>query len=297
MREERASSDMRVALLMFAAALIGTCERLQAQQATFGEDAFIAAARAAAEPFRDRDVAIAAGYRRMGPSFPGMGEHWVHPGIVVRSSVSVEQPGVLCYAEIAGHATLVGVAYAFPLPAGQSTDALPGGADIWHIHDGTVDEETLLLTHRAPRGAERGARLVMTHVWTEMENPDGVFAQNNWRLPFAQAGVALTAVPLREAGQAISLLTAGAKYYDRLFDALAEPTDEERQRMRGILEDAQASVSVWRDGLAASGATEDDLHALASVWLDAWTRMLSSVSAETATRLAAFGAVPAEHSH
>ena len=38
-----------------------------------GIELLLAKARAATEPYKDRNVAIASGYRRVGPDFPSMG--------------------------------------------------------------------------------------------------------------------------------------------------------------------------------------------------------------------------------
>ncbi len=296
------AAERRVALLLLAIALTGTCERAWAQERVpadgeLAADAFVEAARRAAVPYRDRGAAIAAGYRRLGPGFPGMGEHWVHPGIIVRATISAREPSVLCYAEIAGQVRLVGVAYALPVSAGAPMPALPGGAAIWHVHDGSVDEETLLLTHRRARRDEGAARLVMTHVWTELENPAGTFAQNNWRLPFEQAGIRLLAAPDARAGQAASLLTVGVAYYDRLFTLLGEPSAAERARMVGVLEEARGRVHAWREQLGGAPVDARQLDELTQLWAQTWQALLHSVEPATAERLGAFDGAGAGHMH
>ena len=231
--------------------------------------------------FHDRGAAIAAGYRRMGPSFPGMGEHWVHPGLIVRREVTPGDPPVLCYAEIDGVPRLVAAAYAFPLVRGEPLPPLPGGTHAWHEHDGAVDEETLLLVHPAAAGsAGSGMRLVMTHVWTGLDNPDGVFAQNNWRLPFVQAGIELADEPDMAAAQAMSLTTAGPGYYLRVFDALAELAPSERAGIDTVLADARQRVEEWAASLGTRPADAAALDALSAEWARMWTRLDASVGRE-----------------
>lgn len=246
-----------------------------------GDSAFVAVTRSGIARFHDRGAAIAAGYRRMGPSFPGMGEHWVHPGLIVRRDVTPGDPPVLCYAEIGGEPRLVAAAYAFPLVRGEPLPPLPGGIHAWHEHDGAVDEETLLLVHpAAASSAGSGMRLVMTHVWTGLDNPDGVFAQNNWRLPFVQAGVTLADEPDMAAGQAMSLVTAGPGYYLRVFDALAELSPSERVAIDAALADARQRVETWTASVGTRPADAAALDALSAEWARMWTRLEASVGRE-----------------
>ncbi|HSJ13495.1 MAG TPA: hypothetical protein VK939_03715 [Longimicrobiales bacterium] len=67
---------------------------------------FLDAARRAAEKYRERAVAVREGFRRVGPDFPGMGEHWIQPGRLVSARFRVEAPAVLTYAVIGGEPSL-----------------------------------------------------------------------------------------------------------------------------------------------------------------------------------------------
>lgn len=247
---------------------------------------FVDATRSGIARFQKRSAAIAAGYRRLGPSFPGMGEHWIHPGLIVRRTITPGSPPVLCYAEVDGEPRLVAVAYAFPLKRGAPLPPLPGGSHAWHEHDGAVDEEALLFIHPSAAGSSgAGVRLVMTHVWTGLDNDDGVFAQNNWRLPFVQAGLALTTPPDMVAAQAVSLLTAGTDYYVRLFDARASPTDGDRAAITAVLAGAHDRIAAWLAAHAGAFLGENELEALRAEWARMWAELEASVGVATAARL------------
>ncbi|MGH7443437.1 MAG: hypothetical protein ACREKM_01105, partial [Longimicrobiales bacterium] len=264
-------------------------------------EAFVAATRAGIARFHDRSAAIAAGYRRLGPSFPGMGEHWIHPGLIVRGAISPASPAVLCYADIDGRPRLVGAAHAFPLARDAPLPPLPGGSAVWHVHDGAVDEEALLLIHRDAGRGSSGTRLVMTHVWSELENADGVFAQNNWALPFLQAGLSLAGAPDMRAAQALSLLTAGPEYYQELFAAIAQPDAAEQLAIAQALTRTRSRVHAWhtaRTGaVGAPGAAGVDrntavsaaeLAVLAGFWTDLWEQLERNLSSATAASLRAY---------
>ena len=71
---------------------------------------FVELARAGTFQYMDRSLAIADGYRLIGTDFPGMGEHWVNPGLIMKGDFDPAHPQVLCYTTVNGEATLTSVA-------------------------------------------------------------------------------------------------------------------------------------------------------------------------------------------
>jgi hypothetical protein len=217
-------------------------------------DAFLREAKDAAAPYRSLEHAVAAGFRRLGPAFPGMGEHWIHPGRIVTGRVDPARPPVLCYAPIDGEHRLVALAFTVPLEPGEAPPAHPAGTGAWHDHSDHVGEETLLLTHRPSHLGADQPRLAMFHAWLWLDNPDGVLAQNNWRLPFVQAGVdGHGHAPSSDAGRGLSLHTAGPDYYLDLFAAAADLDDAETRAIRQILDRHAASARAWAHAARAGG--------------------------------------------
>ncbi|MGI8842870.1 MAG: hypothetical protein ACR2HZ_04155, partial [Gemmatimonadaceae bacterium] len=86
--------------------------------------AFVAGARQGTAPYRDRSEAVRAGFRRLGPDFPGMGEHWISAARVFEE-FDPARPSMLSYATIAGAPTLIGVVYARALLAGEEPPDTP----------------------------------------------------------------------------------------------------------------------------------------------------------------------------
>ncbi len=178
---------------------------------------FLDETRVQAERFHDQNEAIAHGYRLLGPDFPGMGEHWVHPGAVVGGEIDSSRPPVLTYSTVAGSPTLTGVAFAVPLGPGERPPDHPFPASVWHDHSAGLDEEALIIGSPASHLADSGGpRLAMVHVWLWAENPDGLLAQNNWTLPFLKAGIPVDGTSAA-AGRAMSLAGEGRDYYRRLL--------------------------------------------------------------------------------
>jgi len=181
-------------------------------------DSLLGIARRASETFSDRSAAIAAGYRRVGMDFPSMGEHWVNPALVLEERFDVARPAILTYTVVQGRPTLLGVVYAIPLAPGVEPPAAFGPEATWHEHNGSVEEESLLPEHHSMSmpSAGSGTRLAILHAWVRAPNPDGVFAAENWALPFLRVGLDVPVGFPKGAARAISLLSGGERYFREL---------------------------------------------------------------------------------
>lgn len=161
--------------------------------------AFLADARAGTRRYRSQQAAIDDGFTRVGTEFPAMGEHWVSFARVLEDSLDAGRPSILIYVTADGGPRLAGVAYTELVEGRDLAPTFPS-ADAWHEHNGAVDEESLPIRHSGAAhaaGARPGAaevaapRVFVMHAWVWTSNPDGVFATDNWGLPFARRGVAL----------------------------------------------------------------------------------------------------------
>lgn len=227
-----------------------------------GAVAFRERVRTGTARFADRNAAIRAGYRAVGGDFPAMGRHWVHPGIILRGKVEPESPAILSYAEIAGAPVLVGVAFAVPLKPGEKAPQVAGRAREWHEHNGSVAEESLVNQHHHGSG-EAPTRLAILHVWSGIENPDGIFATDNWALPFVRAGVAVpNRLPLA-ASRAIALVSGGADYFAML---LGEERGRDPDVLRLLSAATQEAKLTVESAAASSALTPGQVDRLERVW-------------------------------
>jgi hypothetical protein len=250
---------------------------------------FFAGATAAARVYSDPGEALADGFRRLGPDFPGMGEHWVHTGRIVSGRLAGDLPSVLCYAEIGGRRTLVGLAYTLPLRADELPPPEPFGREAWHDHSGEVSEESLLLSHPSSFTATSSDfRLSMVHVWLPLENPSGVLAQNNWKLPFRRAGLDYPDGATSEAARGLSLSSTGIDYYRDLLHWAAPEGAEQRAVIDVILARWSSEATKWLERRRADSLRElsaDDLTELEGFWNGLWTDLSRSVEAEVYERV------------
>jgi hypothetical protein len=245
---------------------------------------FVADARAATERFKDVNVAIAENYVKIGPDFPAMGEHWAKGELIMKGEMDPARPAILTYATIDGKLTLTGVVYALALRQGELPPAFPGSAQ-WHDHVGTIDEESLLFGHDR-EGANDDIRLVVMHAWIWVANPAGMFATDNWALPFARLGVATPQRISPQASRAASLLSGAATYYARLFSSVGELDDREAASVADILERHRGIVQRWWAARTSTGSPSvAELAQLQALWLRLEDDVRQAVRPGSARRL------------
>ncbi|MFL5613542.1 MAG: hypothetical protein ACJ796_07780 [Gemmatimonadaceae bacterium] len=245
---------------------------------------FIAQARATTARFQDINVAIAENYVRVGPDFPVMGEHWVRGESVMRSE-STPMPSILTYATIDGRLTLTGVVYTLVRVPGVELPDMPPSAE-WHDHVGTIDEESLLLDHTHLGGDTDGPRLAVMHAWVWLPNPAGMFATDNWALPFARLGIPVPPNASRRAACAVALATS-MSYFARLFAAVGQLDDRESDAVLDALEHSRSAVQGWLDTRKPGDSVPAaDLARLETIWTDLADAITRSVRPASAERLA-----------
>ncbi len=241
--------------------------------------AFIADVRAATLAYRSIGAAIAAGYRAMGPAMPNMGEHWVNPAIAVRRQIEPERPAVLTYLRVDGVPTLTGVAYIAPVPPGAPVPPAPAPGMGWHFHSGDLAAEAFgSMDHD---GGE-GPRMAMAHAWIWQPNPAGLFAPDNWALPYLAAGLPVPEHPDPAAARAVSLLGGGTSFYSAAVRHAAGPGGY-GQAVDGLLAEAAGRVA------ALSSGPDDTESELAALWRALWRAVAALVPEQGRDRVARFG--------
>jgi hypothetical protein len=245
---------------------------------------FVARARTATERFKDISVAVSESYVKVGPDFPAMGVHWVNGELIMRAELDPARPAILTYATIGGQPTLTGAVYALALRPGEEPPEVFRGAH-WHDHVGSVDEESLLFGHDRVSGSD-DLRLVVMHAWLWLDNPAGMFATDNWALPFARIG-ATSAHATPAAGRALSLLSNGAGYYERLFASAGRLEPGEVASVARVLERHRAALSAWWTSRAPSDAlSSSEIAELERAWLRVQSETVRAVRGPSARALA-----------
>src|SRR5262245_32888373 len=257
----------------FALSVMLLCLGVSFTSAQNTTSAFLDRARAATAKYQDQSVAILEGYRRIGRDFPAMGEHWIRLALLFDDKVDAEHPEVLTYVPVGGGSKLTGVAYALPLLPGESPPDLPAPKDAWHDHFRTIEDETVLPLHHLPADASSMPRIAMLHAWIWTRNPAGVFAADNWAIPYIRAGLVPPENAPRSAAAALSLLNGGIEYFTATVDAVASPSAKQRVAINAAF--ARARSIVERD------VRESRIAGLSEIW----TRLLQSLESAIEPKL------------
>jgi hypothetical protein len=249
-----------VALLLSAPALLG------AQNARSALDSLGDATSIALTRYADRSAASAAGYRRIGPDFPGMGEHWLNPRVLLSGSLDPSQPTILIYADVAGAPRLLGAGFVTTTRGEARAAGVPGWPDAWHEHSGLLsDESGVSPGSRAPTTT----RVWVLHVWSGLENPGGRYAPDNWALPFVRAGLGSPERADADAGRSVALASTGGDYLrDLLTDAGVRDSTNAPRIDAAIAAARLRSESVVARARTRPGAVAsvDDVVALRAEW-------------------------------
>lgn len=201
---------------------------------------FVEVVRAATVRYQDQATAQSDGYRRMGPDVPSMGQHWISLARVARGPSDPRSPPILEYARIGGELRLIGVGYARMLPEGVTLEetTLPAPVSAWRIHLGDITEEGLVLTHADnPVVSEITVpRLAVLHAWVWQPNPEGLFATDNWSLPYIRLGLEAPADPRpTPATMALALASGAESYFHMVLRLRYQPRPSEALRTAGVL--------------------------------------------------------------
>ncbi len=167
-------------------------------------DTVLAAARRAVVQLNDTAAARAAGYRPITEigipdNVPFQGQHWSLPIRDTTANVPLERPAFLMFGPVNGVHRRIGLAYSTRLLLKEpSPDGLSGDPTAkWHDHfwcDSVPGRPAGFVVNQQENCTSQGGvinarRAVMVHVWTDVENPEGVYGHDNPALPFVAHGL------------------------------------------------------------------------------------------------------------
>ncbi|HSQ30319.1 MAG TPA: hypothetical protein VLN49_10740 [Gemmatimonadaceae bacterium] len=249
-------------------------------------DSIAARAAAASARFADRRVAVADGYRRVGTDFPGMGEHWLNPDLLMHGSIDATRPSLLIYATVNGAPALLGVGFVAVTRGDSAPVSLPGWPTNWHEHSGLLSDESGggAARHEMARPT---THVWVSHVWTMLANPDGRYTPDNWALPFARAGLRAPPGVDADAGRALSLAVGGDDYLRAvLADAGLRSGRDSEGVDSAIAAARRRAEAVIRSARGAGDVSESDVVALRRSWQSLRGELRAALGPEVETVLA-----------
>ncbi|MDB4891286.1 MAG: hypothetical protein JWL61_3141 [Gemmatimonadetes bacterium] len=227
-------------------------------------DSLAAAAVIGTARYADRRTAAADGYRRIGPDFPGMGEHWLNTAMLLSGKLDANRPTILIYAPIAGEVKLLGVGFVTTTRGDETAHDVPGWPAAWHEHSGLLADESGVAPSASAQG---GTHVWVLHAWTTLANPDGKFTPDNWALPFLRAGLDLPAHADADAARALAMLNGGDVYLrDVLTDAGLRTPARSVAVDSALASSRERVASVVSARRASKALSPDELSALCGEW-------------------------------
>lgn len=259
-------------------------------QASTEIEALLDRARKSTDQYSDRKFAIAAGYRRAGRDMPSMGEHWINPRILMNGGLDAAKPAVLTYLMIGDRPVLTGVVYAVSLEPGQPPPSAFGTNAHWHEHNGAIEDEALLPEHSTAPSSADGTRVAFLHVWLRIPAPGGIFAAENWAIPFVRAELKVPDEFTNGAARAVSLVGGGIAFYRDLVDSAAAPLISP-----ALLECEQFASSIVAAARSRGGTMTDlELRQLGDKWSET-VHAVSQLAGSEAARMINGGIAAHEH--
>jgi hypothetical protein len=259
--------------------------RCGSQPALTSATAFVECARIGTARYKDRSAAIADGYRKIGSDFPAMGEHWIRIGLVFDGRFEPSRPEVLNYVDVDGRPQLLGVGYAVPLLGDEKPPAGPAGIGAWHDHSRTIDDETVLPGHHEHGRDAQGPRLAMLHAWIWSPSPDGIFAVENWAIPFVRLKLS-PAAAAPAVSKALSLAAGASGYFLATIEAATVLTPGEKAGVRQAMDRAQSAVGEIVARVESATLSDAQCAELSDVWIRLWTDIELAVRADARRELA-----------
>lgn len=257
-----------------------------AGRAPSGQSGFVDRARDGSVRFRDQAVAIAEGYRPIGPDAPAMGQHWVNLALATDGVMDPTRPPILSYTSVEGRTTLVGIAFVAPLPPGRTPPDTPAGQAAWHVHARALEDEGHVLSHvHGPAAHDSGWRVAVLHVWAWVENPDGPFAAENWALPFVRLGLVPSGVASRRAARALGLAQGGDGFLARQLRIAADLPAADAAAVAAVAREYADRVAAWALPRRGTSLDAGELAWLESAWRGCGRDAIAAVSQETVPRM------------
>jgi len=180
---------------------------LQAAPQQSVAETVVASARRAMAPLADTSAARTHGFVplfevRLLDRTPFQGEHWIHqPRLAAdtTTTIGLDEPAFVMFGLINGRTERVGTAYIARLRQGTPGPVGLGGDNEaeWHTHQfcrSVPGMGALILADGAEDcialgGTTSPRQIFMVHVWTDVPNPEGMYAHDNPALPYLAVGL------------------------------------------------------------------------------------------------------------
>jgi hypothetical protein len=113
--------------------------------------------------------------------------------------------------------------------------------------------------------------VAVLHAWIYVANPAGLFASDNWALPFVRLGLEPPARFPEAAARALALAADGAMFYVEQLAATTDLTVDAARAIERILAARADTVGRWLASRPGQRFDEAELEWLAKLWTETWS--------------------------
>ena len=121
----------------------------------------------------------------------------------------------------------------------------------------------------------------MLHAWIWLANPAGMFAADNWAIPYFRLGIKPAEDAPDTAAKALALVSGGAGHWAASIHAAVSLTSTERKKVDAAFARSRVAVEALLRGPSmanrrASTPTPSELENFSAVWTGLWKEIDSS---------------------
>lgn len=228
--------------------------------------------REATKQYHDYRKAQAAGYKPLGPDMPNMGNHWINTSLAVSRTLDFEKPSTLTYLKVDGEWRLTGVAYTQPVKPEETPTPLPLENMKWHFHSGSLKKEAHgIHLENSQEDGRQETKLAMIHAWVWSNNPDGLFAADNWALSYQRFGIQVPPSPVPDISKALYLASAGTDYFLRFVELCLEPKKINKAKLEAVMQQAYVKLNQLLTSYSkGEKLSRKDEQRIESIWNSMW---------------------------
>jgi hypothetical protein len=127
--------------------------------------------------------------------------------------------------------------------------------------------------------------LAMLHAWVWVPNPEGVFAADNWAIPFLRLGLEAPRQGGASAGKALALLSGGDAYVLRMVRTAASPGGIDQRVLRRVIDRSRQEVGSVVGRRSGQSLPPGGMESLDRLWSELWRAIDAVLSPDVRERI------------
>jgi hypothetical protein len=126
----------------------------------------------------------------------------------------------------------------------------------------------------------------MLHAWIWSANPEGVFAADNWGIPFLRQNLEPVRDSAPSVAKALAIVGGGRDYFERAIQAGGALTAAEAIRVSEAMDQAEKDVEQHVARFENRVLGENECATLEGIWARLWSEIDAAISSEARRKIA-----------